>query len=1823
MRLLSAAACIAFSLVALPALAQEAAVPARQAVIGTGFDLPGHDLQSIFNTTRQACERACLADSQCHAFTFNSRAGACFPKTAAGKAAPYAGAYSAIVVDTPKPVAARAERRKAELGFLGPEDFAAAYAQARGLGGLYATGRRALAVRLLLVAPGAGSATTDPLRGAPYVAAASRAVASSGIWLDYAQSLRDASKSGNRGYMAPLALSAAINGYLRADTAASRSAALRAMARMLEAVGRGRDTIPALELAQKIAPSSATQALLDRAISHFGFRITDQTAESDSANPRICATFSRPLIKTFFDYAPYVQLPEPGLSVEARGAQICIGGVKHGQRYAVTFRAGLPAADGEKLIKPVRIALYVRDRAPSVSFPGRAYVLPRTAVAAVPVDTVNVKRLDLKLRRVSDRNILRAIQNGYFGQPLTNYDLQQFSSEVAQQVWSGTAEVRAVQNKDMVTRLPLEAAMKGLPAGIYALTAAIPGKDPYDFAPATQWLVISDLGITSYSGVDGLHVTVRSLADTSAKAGAKVTLVSRANIVLGTATTDANGNADFPAGLTRGTGSAAPGLVTVAEGAAQGGADFGFLSLADPPFDLSDRGVAGHEPAPPVDVFVTTDRGAYRAGETVHVTALARDGAARAIDGLPLTAKLTRPDGVEYTRVLARGAGAGGHSWDLPIGASAPRGPWKLDIYADPKAAPLASTGFLVADFLPERIDFSLKLPEGPVHLGDTPDLRVAAKYLFGAPGAGLSVEGEVRVSALGSLGGYPGYSFGRYDQPFSPQLESFANSYRTDAKGDLTIPLQLPQIESPTQPLQMTAVVRVAEGSGRPVERQVTKALTPSAPVIGIKPLFRDVVPENGKAGFDLVAVGPDAKPAAMKVHWVLNRLTTRYQWYQSYGNWNWTPMTTRQRVAEGTVDLTAAGPAQVSAPVKWGDYELSTESVGGSYAASSVEFYAGWYAPPDASSTPDTLQMSLDKPDYRPGETAMLKVVPRAAGTALISVLSNKLISRQVAEVKAGENLIPVKVTKDWGAGAYVTVSVVRPMDAKAGRNPARALGLAYAKVDPGDKQLAAKIVTAPEAEPRGPLDVAVRVAGVKPGETAYATIAAVDVGILNLTAFKAPDPSDHYFGQRKLGVGIRDVYGRLIDGLNGAMGTVRSGGDSGAGARMQAPPPTEKLVAFYSGIVKVGADGLAHAQFALPSFNGTVRVMAVVWSKTGVGQASKDVLVRDPVVVTASLPRFLAPGDRSRLLLEIVHAKGPAGHMPLDVSSDGVQIGPVPEAVDLAEHGKATLSIPITAEAAGLQVIHVALTTPDGKRLEKTLNLPVESLDPAVTRSAQFTLASGKSFSFDANVFDGLVPGTGKATVAVGPIARLDVPGLLAALNRYPYGCTEQITSRAMPLLYFQDVAQVMRLGTAKDLHKRVAEAITDVLTNQSSSGAFGLWGPSSGDLWLDSYVTDFLSRARAQGFKVPDVAFRSALDNLRNQINSAPEFDKNGGPYAYALMVLAREGAAAVGDLRYYADVKATAFDTPIASAQLGAALAAYGDQARADRMFARASRMVAEGRSTAGLFPVAYRADYGTSRRDAAAVLALAEEAGSKAVDVPALLADIAERKGAGYLSTQEESWTLLAAHALIERAGASGFSVNGAPVTGPLVRVVDDQTAAGQAVDIHNGSDRGAVVTVTTYGVPKVPGKAGGTGYAIKRSYYTLDGKPVDASRVKQGTRLVTVLDITPFDGADARLMVADPLPAGFEIDNPHLISSGNTDRFKWLNTKTDVAHSEFRQDRFLAAVGKNGTKKIELAYVVRAISPGSYHHPAASVEDMYRPDQRAHGATDVVTVTP
>src|SRR5690606_6282748 len=212
----------------------------------------------------------------------------------------------------------------------------------------------------------------------------------------------------------------------------------------------------------------------------------------------------------------------------------------------------------------------------------------------------------------------------------------------------------------------------------------------------------------------------------------------------------------------------------------------------------------------------------------------------------------------------------------------------------------------------------------------------------------------------------------------------------------------------------------------------------------------------------------------------------------------------------------------------------------------------------------------------------------------------------------------------------------------------------GLAYARIDAAPNTLTLALAAPGNASPRGTLRVPVKIGNLASGEQAHLVVAAVDLGILSLTGFETPAPDEDAFAQRRLSAEVRDLYGQLIDGMRAARGRIRTGGDE-AGAMSMGEPPSQQPLALFSGMVPVGADGTAEVAFDIPAFNGTVRLMAIAWSKGKLGHAEEDVVVADPVVVTAALPRFLAVGDTSRLRLDIHNVFGPVGDYKVDVATD----------------------------------------------------------------------------------------------------------------------------------------------------------------------------------------------------------------------------------------------------------------------------------------------------------------------------------------------------------------------------------------------------------------------------------------------------------------------------------------------------------------------------------------------------------------------------------------
>ncbi|MEH2627197.1 uncharacterized protein YfaS (alpha-2-macroglobulin family) [Bradyrhizobium sp. AZCC 1719] len=1619
------------------------------------------------------------------------------------------------------------------------------------------------------------------------------------------------------------ASTAAYIAYQRAGNQAEEADALAVLGRAMSERKLWRPALDALRLSLDMREVAEVRGQYEKMRDQHGFRLLDYTVDSDGASPRACFQFSEDLAKRV-DFAPFVALAgtdKPALTSE--GKQLCVDGLKHGERYNINLRAGLPSTVKESLPKSAEFNVYVRDRKPFVRFTGRAYVLPRTGQRGIPLVSVNTPSVNVNVFRIGDRNLISTVVDSDFQKTLSSYQLSDLGNERGVKVWSGELATASTLNQDVVTAFPVDQALGDLQPGVYVMTAAAKGpgsSSDDDGTLATQWFIVSDMGLTAFSGNDGIHVFVNSLASTEAVSRAEVRLVARNNEILATRKTDDAGHVLFEAGLARGEGGLSPALLTVMSEKA----DYAFLSLKANAFDLTDRGVSGRVVPPGADAFVYAERGVYRSNETVYLTALLRDGQGNAMAGGPLTLVIERPDGVEFRRAQLPDQGAGGRSMAVPLNSAVPTGTWRVRAFTDPKGSSVGETTFMVEDYIPERIEFDVSAKEKVIKAETPVELKVAGKFLYGAPASGLQLEGDMLVApAASGRPGYPGYQFGVEDEETaSNERTPIENLPEADANGVATFPVSLAKAPTSTQPQEAQIFIRMVETGGRAVERKLVLPVAPTAALIGIKPLFGDKsVAEGDKAEFDVVFVSPDGKQLSRDgLRYELLKMESRYQWYRQHSSWEYEPVKSTKRVADGDLTLTADKAARVSVAPEPGRYRLDVKSNEADGPITSVQFDVGWYSDGSAD-TPDLLETSIDKPEYASGDTMVVSVNARTAGKLTVNVLGDRLLTTQIVDVKEGTQQVKLTVGKDWGTGAYVLATLRRPLDAAALRMPGRAIGLKWFGIDKKARTLQVALSPPPLVRPGTSLKIPVKLGGLNPGEDAKVVVAAVDVGILNLTNYKPPAPDDYYLGQRRLTAEIRDLYGQLIDGMHGTRGQIRTGGDS-AGAELQGSPPTQKPLALYSGIVTVGADGTAEISFDIPEFAGTARVMAVAWNATKLGRATIDVTVRDPVVLTATLPRFLLNGDKGTMSFDLDNVEGAPGDYSISVKTSGpVKVtGNPTTTVKLAAKQRTSMSLALDAGGAGTANLDVDVKGPNGLALARHYALDVKAATQVLARRSIRTLAKGESLTLTSDMFSDLVSGTGSVSLSVGLSTALDAATILKALDRYPHGCSEQITSRAMPLLYVNDLAAGAHLAMDTAVDQRIKDAIERLLARQGSNGSFGLWSAGGEDAWLDAYVTDFLTRAREKGFAVPDVLFKNALDRIRNSVVNANEPEKDGGrDLAYGLYVLARNGAAPIGDLRYLADTKLSNLATPIAKSQLAAALALVGDKTRAERVYAAALDALAPK-------PVLEfgRVDYGSALRDAAALVSLASEGNAPRATLTQAVQRVEAARGlTPYTSTQENAWMVLAARALSKETLA--LDIDGSPVKAAVYRSYKAEAVAGKPVKITNTGDAPVQAVVSVSGSPVTPEPAASSGFKIERNYFTLDGKPADVTKAKQNDRFAVVLKITEAKPERGHIMVADYLPAGLEIDNPRLVSSGDSGTLDWIEDGEEPEHTEFRDDRFTAAIERASDDQsvFTVAYIVRAVSPGKYVLPQAYVEDMYNPSRYGRTGTGSVEVRP
>ncbi|QQS54499.1 MAG: alpha-2-macroglobulin family protein [Candidatus Competibacteraceae bacterium] len=1553
------------------------------------------------------------------------------------------------------------------------------------------------------------------------------------------------------------------------------------------------------------------------------FQIKGVSVESDSAAPKICLNFSDDLAKgRRIHYEDYL-LVQPAIQAvaSAKERQLCVEGVSHGQSYTMTARAGIPSATGEKTRVSQEFTAKVEDREPTLGFRGATYVLPKTDGQHLPLTSVNLDAARLRVLRINDRNLPREIENRRITNLLDGYDLNAIAQQSGEQVWEGTLTLATGErNQEITTAIPVGEILRDPQPGIYIVSAERVGQDPDSYENrATQWLVVSDIGLFTLRGDDGLHVFARSLTGAKPLPGIELRLFARNNGELGQAVTDRQGYARLDPGLLRGAGGREPAALM-----AFGKGDYNFLDLTKPAFDLSDRGVGGRAASGPVDAFLYTERGVYRPGETVELMALVRDSRGYALPETPLTLKVFRPDTVEIAQLRPGNPALGGYHAQLPMPLNARTGTWTIKAYSDPKGEPVGQLSVQVEDFVPQQLKLELNSAATVLKPGEPAVMDIDGRFLYGAPAANLKAEAELVLDEdANPYPAFPGYRFGLAQDSWTAQRFPVALA-GTDAQGKAQALIALDQTPDTTRPLLAKVRVSLFEPGGRPVNRSLDLPYRTQPFAIGIKPRFGDGGVQTGQeAAFEVIALDPLGQPQAKSgLRAELVREEYQYYWYHDDGRWNYKMIIRDSAPAGGqTLNLAADQPAVVTQRgLDWGHYRLDVLDPA-TGVASSVRFTAGWFETPSEGDTPDQMKVTLDQPRYQAGEIAKIFVRAPFAGEVLLNVVGDRLWLSKTVSASADGATVELPIPAEWGPGVYIAATAFRPADSAKQRGPGRAIGVAWVGLDPAPRTLTVTLDAPTEWKPRQTVELPVAVAGLDAGQPAWLTVAAVDEGILQLTDFATPDPVQYFLGKRRLGMQVLDLYGKLIE-AGGRPGQLRAGGDAGSRQLDASGIRTVKTLALFSGPVALDGDGRARVPLALPDFNGQLRLMAVAWNHDRVGQAEAKPLVRDPLVAQVYLPRFLAPEDESRITVTVRNLNAPPGDYQLRLSAEGAVAVDEPATftftvADAATQNQDSRTFTLRGRQPGKGQVHLQITGPNGFQLAREADIGVRPAQTLVSNRTAQRLNSGETLRLGGEVLSGFLPGTGQARLSVASRPNLNVPELLAELDRYPYGCLEQTTSRALPLLYFNQVAQawVGQNATEAGLRARVQEAIQRILSLQDAGGGFGLWSPSSNiEDWLSAYAMDFLVRARQEQYLVPEVAYQSGLKRLRERVNESDFDTEQLGWRAYNLYVLARVQQAAIGDLRYLHDNYLQKLPNALAQAQLGAALAHYGELGRAREAFTAALNRTE--RTTTR--------DYGSPLRDRAALLALLAEVKLLPERVPDLAGQVAaDYNTRRYSSTQEQAWLLLAARALLQQPGQLQLAVDGRTISAdPFYQSLAGETLT-QGLTVTNQGGQPAWYTLNRSGVPVTPQPPAQEGFSISRRYYTRTGKAVDPTQIHQNDLLVAVISGEAAGREQQQALVVDLLPAGLEIENARLAHNASTAELAWLPELTETLHTEIRDDRFVAALDLDAGDKRQftLAYLARAVTPGVYRQPAVYVEDMYKPWQFGRGVMGTVKV--
>ena len=1560
------------------------------------------------------------------------------------------------------------------------------------------------------------------------------------------------------------------------------------------------------------------------------------------------------------------------------------GRYQAGQSYRAQIDAGVVDEFGQTLSKAATLTFRFADHHPRVdigavgrNFAGRPL--------SVPVASRNVASFDLLTAALGPQDLL-AWREAQRPGPGNKKDLDWLAT-------FGKAHVQHVNPhaaKNQIERMSLDAAKLLGPSGRGALAIGArytPDHDDWDAPVNMKVLNLSDLGISAKLSRFGSLVWVTDRTTNSPVAGAGVELVmpgrpSRSY------TTDSDGVAQIPAGdfapnLESETAEARAILV------ARRGQDSAFAPVSeylegyrlDVPTDFSGE-------LHPYGVLFS-DRGIYRPGDEVLLKGIVRNEIAtgNALPGeKPLKVTLSSPGGDELSSQSVVLTSYGTFSAKLRVPSGAQLGTSFVT------ASGLGSERFLhqsieVAEYHPVELRVGASADQPAYQRGDTAKLDVKADYLFGAAAAGLSATLSVsRQPTWFQVPGADGFTTdaGVYysDLPeTSPAGELRRETRKLDAQGRVAWPekLELPG-QRGTELLRVD--VEVTDVSRRAVASSTSALVHPAAFYIGLKTEPEGFVDAPGTLQPQVITLGPDGRRSAVK-RVSLELLERRYTYARETAadDYRGVSKTVDRQVAHCELSTSARETASCPLAVPAAGYYVvvaRSKDGRGNTAESALSIYAAGSGEPTwQDSDRRTLTLVLDKKSYAVGQRARILVKsPYKEAEALITVERSGVYHSFHRVLHGTAPSFEIPVTSELMPNAFVGVHLLPRRTGKAAPLEPGSYRIGYANllVNADARRLTVKIATnKPDFRPGEGIDVKLLVKDARGAAAANTevTLYAADEGVLSLIDYHTPDPLLTFSGARALQVATlesRDAEGRiLLQALSG-----RDKGRDGGGGGDSDVRRDFRQTAYFNPRIITDARGEAKVSFKLPESLTTYRLMAVaVGQGDRYGFTQERVTTSKPLMARPSLPRFVRAGDAFEAGV-IVSKKGlPAGKVHVVAAVSGlVAQGPLVRDLDVPENGSLEVRFPVRAEhpnQASLRFEVTAGAEHDAVTQAFPVALPMTPEAAAIygqTSAAQTEKLGDLSAARD---------DAGELSVALSSTALVGIDQTALDLIEYPYSCTEQLSSRILPLIALGDLARALGFRLPPDARKRAEAAVGEVLARQQGDGGFAMW-PESGisSEWVSPYAALALSRAARAGVTVPKPALERARDYLRGLSQASFNRPWQLPTAALALDVLGELGFADAGGInRLFSRRK----ELPLfgkalllhaaLGAKLGSDVPAELTRELENQLHVNGDRALIVDDS--GGY---YSSLFDSETRTQALVLRALAARGKHPLLTELARGLIGSRKQGKFRTTQEGAWALLALddYRRVAEAEAPSFEATLSQGDAQLGRASFKQAPPlSQRFDVplsqllahpnapllfeKRGSGKLFYEARLRYVRRELPKDPLDAGFFVEKSLHSVSsegagkavgGAPPGIARQLAGGDLVLV-DLTVVTPAPREYVVIDDaLPAGLEAINPKLFSTADWLKSAGLEAETGCegcdpadgeadggapgygapyARNEVRDDRVLFFVDQLPAGLWHYRYLARATTFGHFVLPPTRVEEMYEPEVFGRTGASEVTV--